>query len=337
MLRKKGKVEGISAAVYQNEKSSVGGYMKYTNKHIKEEYKFNQIWRTIGMILLLIGIFLVGFGLIQTKRKMDDVRPFEQVLQEESNPANQTAYIDIIRVPEKLAENKYEGYYLVTTAEESYIVEMQPEQFVDLKQRVEENGTARVEGMTKVVIDENVKTIVSAYINHKFIAIRMTKLTYGKILKEGYFVNLDIGGILILIGISMVFIQVRAIKKFRHSLAEQIDEECNQPEALWFNEFRIYLTKNFLVSVYGGKLTALDLAKVQKTRLFETVKGSSQVITLEVTTTEQEKITVSENEWLFFTMNEEEIGYLTDVFGKRNIEFVCEIQPDEENDEDEEV
>lgn len=131
--------------------------MKYTNKHIKEEYKLNQIGRTIGMILLVIGIFLVTFGLIQTKRKMDYVRPFEQVLQEESNPANQTAYIEIIQVPEKLAENKYEGYYLVTTAGESYIVEMQPEQFADLKQRVEENGTARVEGMTKVVTDENVK------------------------------------------------------------------------------------------------------------------------------------------------------------------------------------
>ena len=310
--------------------------MKYTNKHIKEEYKFNQMWRTIGMILLLIGIFLVAFGLIQTKRKMDCVRPFEQVLQEEANPANQTAYIDIIQVPEKLAENKYEGYYLVTTAEESYIVGMQPEQFADLKQRVEENGTARVEGMTKVVTDENVKKIISEYINYKFIYICMTKLTYVKILKEGYFVNLDIGGILILIGISMVLTQVRAIKKYRHPLAEQIDEECNQPEALWFNDFRIYLTKNFLVSVYGGKLTALDLAKVRLTRLFETVKGSMNVITLEVTTTEQEKITVSENEWSFFTMNEEEITYLTDVFGKRNIEFVCEIQPDEEIDEDEE-
>ena len=57
--------------------------------------------------------------MIQTKRKMDYVRPFEQVLQEESHPANQTTYIDIIRVPEKLAENKYEGYYLVTTAEGS--------------------------------------------------------------------------------------------------------------------------------------------------------------------------------------------------------------------------
>lgn len=197
--------------------------MKYTNKHIKEEYKFNQIWRTIGMILLVIGIFLVGFGLIQTKKKMDYVRPFEQVLQEESHPANQTAYTEIIQVPEKLAENKYEGYYLVTTAEGSYIVGMQPEQFA-------------------------------------------------------------------------------------------------------------YLTKSFLVSVYGGKLTALDLAKVQNTRLFETVKGSLSVITLEVTTTEQEKITVSENEWPFFTMNEEEITYLTDVFGKRNIEFVCEIQPDEDEE-----
>ena len=310
--------------------------MKYTNKHIKEEYKLNQIGRTIGMILLVIGILLVGFGLIQTKRKMECVRPFEQVLQEESNPANQTAYIDIIRVPEKLAENKYEGYYLVTTAEESYIVGMQSEQFADLKQRVEENGTARVEGMTKVVIDENVKKIVSEYINHKFIAIRMTKLTYGKILKEGYFVNLDIGGILILIGILLVLTQVRAIEKYRHPLAEQIDEECNQPDALWLNDFRIYLTKSFLVSVYGGKLTVLDLAKVQLTRLFDTVKGSMNVITLEVTTTEQEKITVSENEWSFFTMNEEDITYLTDIFGKRNIEFVCEIQPDEEIDEDEE-
>ena len=36
---------------------------------------------------------------------------------------------------------------------------------------------------------------------------------------------------------------------------------------------------------------------------------SLSVITLEVTTTEQEKITVSENEWSFFTMNEEEITY----------------------------
>ena len=90
------------------------------------------------------------------------------------------------------------------------------------------------------------------------------------------------------------------------------------------------MTKSFLVSVYGGKLTALDLAKVQMTRLFETMKGSLSVVTLEVTTTEQEKMTVSENEWSFFTMKEE-ITYLTDVLGKRKIEFVCEIQPDEED------
>ena len=52
--------------------------MKYTNKHIKEEYKLNQIGRTIGMILLVIGIFLVTFGLIQTKRKMDSVIKFSK-------------------------------------------------------------------------------------------------------------------------------------------------------------------------------------------------------------------------------------------------------------------
>lgn len=80
----------------------------------------------------------------------------------------------------------------------------------------------------------------------------------------------------------------------------------------------------------GNKRIGIHLAKVQMTRLFETVKGSLSVITLEVTTTEQEKMTVSENEWSFFTMKEE-ITYLTDVLGKRKIEFVCEIQPDEED------
>lgn len=33
---------------------------------------------------------------------------------------------------------------------------------------------------------------------------------------------------------------------------------------------------------------------------------------------------------IIFTMKEE-ITYLTDVLGKRKIEFVCEIQPDEED------
>ena len=79
-------------------------------------------------------------------------------------------------------------------------------------------------------------------------------------------------------------------------------------------------------------MTALDLTKVQVARLFEIVKDSMSVITLEVTTTEQEKITVSENNVPFFTMDEEEIAYLTEVFGKRNIEFVCEIQPDEDEE-----
>ncbi len=46
----------------------------------------------------------------------------------------------------------------------------------------------------------------------------------------------------------------------------------------------------------GNKRIGIHLAKVQMTRLFETVKGSLSVITLEVTTTEQDKITVSENE-----------------------------------------
>ena len=54
--------------------------MKYTNKHIKEEYKLNQIGRTIGMILLVIGILLVGFGMNWYYRKNPILRIRQHIL-----------------------------------------------------------------------------------------------------------------------------------------------------------------------------------------------------------------------------------------------------------------
>ena len=43
--------------------------MKYTNKHIKEEYKFNQMWRTIGMLSLIDRNIFGGIWIDSDKEK----------------------------------------------------------------------------------------------------------------------------------------------------------------------------------------------------------------------------------------------------------------------------
>ena len=99
--------------------------MKYTNKHLKNSYRFNQVAFYISFVGFVIGTFILAFGFIRANIQMDNIRPLEEVLTGHANPANKVAYIDIIKVPEKISEDKYETYYLVTTEKATYISGMQ--------------------------------------------------------------------------------------------------------------------------------------------------------------------------------------------------------------------
>lgn len=82
-----------------------GGAMKYTNKHLKKSYKFNQVAFYISFVGFVIGTFILAFGFIRANIQMDNIRPLEEVLTEQSNHANKVAYIDIIKVPEEYEED----------------------------------------------------------------------------------------------------------------------------------------------------------------------------------------------------------------------------------------
>ena len=124
--------------------------MKYTNEHIKESYFPYKVLLYIFSIVLVLGIMLVLWGLIATGNQKNNVAPLEDVLNQYSNPANKTAYLEIIEVLQKIAEDKYEGYYLVRTKTGTYISGMQEEQYATLKEELEEKGKSKLEGMTKI-------------------------------------------------------------------------------------------------------------------------------------------------------------------------------------------
>ena len=307
--------------------------MKYTNSHLKAAYRIYLVAFYIGIVCLMFGIFLLGFGFIKTKLQLDGAQPLENVLQEKSNHANKTAYIEITQVPQKISQDKYETYYLVTTETNTYISGMKIEQFEALKREVEQNGKAKLEGMTKVILDDKVKEDVEQYIESEFIHIRVTKFTYGSILKEGYSVNLILGGIISIVSILIVWRNAHVLGKYKNPNATLIDEECNEKDAIWLGEYEIYLTKSFLVTLYNHSITAIDIKTICEAKLYDEKKQNQTYRTLEIKTLENEKIIVSEMLKMISFIDEEEINYLNDVFRKKNIEFICEI---ESNDYDEE-
>lgn len=296
--------------------------MKYTNEHIKKLYFPYTVLIYIFSIVAGLGIILLLYGFIATDNKMNNIAPLEEVLTQYSNPANKAAYLEIIEVPQKIAEDKYEAYYLVRTESETYISGMQEEQYAALKKEIEENGKAKLEGITKVIIDENVLDNVAPYLNKKHIHLRVTKLNYGGILKECYIVNLILGGILVLVSFGVIFGSASELKKYKNPRAKQIDEECNRKNAKWLGEYEIYLTDSFLVNMYGG-ITAIDIDKVSSVILYNTEQGN---VIMDARKTDGSTIKIYEETSKDVYIYEEEKDYLEKIFGSRNIDFICKME-----------
>lgn len=306
--------------------------MNYTNPHLKAAYKIYLIGLYIGIVFLMFGAFLLSLGFLGTKTQLDSIQPLDAILQEKSNHANRTTYIEIIQIPQKISEGEYESYYIVTTETNAYISGMQSEQFTVLKHEVEQNGIARLEGMTKVIIDDGVKEDVKPYIDNEYIHIRVTELTYGSILREGYLVNLILGGMISLAGLLFMWWNACVLGKFKNPKAKLIDEECNREDAIWLNEYRIYLTKSFLITLYNASITAIDINTICEAKLLEKFKQYGTCRILEIKTSAKEKIVVSERT-ISTDFMAEELNYLHDVFRKKNIKFVCKIKPDYDAEE----
>lgn len=303
--------------------------MKYTNEHIKESYFPYKVLLYIFSIVLVLGIMLVLWGLIATGNQKNNVAPLEDVLNQYSNPANKTAYLEIIEVSQKIAEDKYEGYYLVRTKTGTYISGMQEEQYATLKEELEEKGKSKLEGMTNVIIDEQVIENLSEYLNEKHIQLRVTKLNYIGILKEGYIVNLILGGLFALLSLGFIFYSNSELNGYKNSQAKKVDEECNRKDAKWLGEYKIYLTDSFLVSIYSG-LTAIDIDTVSSVILYDEKQESGIKRIMDARKTDGSVVKIYENISKDKLIFEEEKDYLEMIFGSKNICFICETEVQDE-------
>lgn len=308
--------------------------MKYTNIHLRKSYRFSKALFYMSFIVLLLGAFVLTFGFVRAKQQVNNIEPLEQVLKEYKNPANKTAFIEIIEVPLKVSEDEHEIYYLVTGKEDKYVAGMQKEQYEKLKSEVEKVGMARLEGFTKVIIDEKVKRDVDDYVDDNNIHIRVTNLTYFGALKEGYIVNLVLGGLISCVSLIFVLIGIKACKRYRNPLAKRIDEECNRNDSIWINEFQIYLTNSYIVATYNG-IEAIEVETVKEIAASDVIDANGTTRVLEARTTDNKSVRLYETKCVFDDIYEEDVNSLKEIFGEKNIVFNCEIDLIEEDVEDE--
>ena len=76
--------------------------------------------------------------------------------------------------------------------------------------------------MTNVIIDEQVIENVSEYLNEKHIQLRVTILNYIGILKEGYIVNLILGGLFALLSLGFIFYSNSELNGYKNSQAKKL-------------------------------------------------------------------------------------------------------------------
>lgn len=251
--------------------------LKYTNRNIRKSYRYEAVLTVAGAVLCLIGILLFVTGFYGADKAKNNVRPIEEILSENGNHAAKPAFIEISRLPVKVAENEYEDYYLVTDGREYYISGMTEENYARIASACEASGGTRLEGVTKVIIDEEarnqiadaVSEILGKEINEESldsyvgdIHIRAVEISTKSMIKEIYILNFAFGipillfGIAFLIGGTKGLAGYRSITCMEEITPEMLDKEANAEGSKWLSYLSIYLTPTFIAGFSEG-ITAL--------------------------------------------------------------------------------
>lgn len=150
-------------------------------------------------------------------------------------------------------------------------------------------------------------------------------------MKEGYIVNLVLGGVIALTSIAMTALGRSNLKGYKHPQAQKIDEECNHKDAVWLDDYKLYLTNSFIVSTDGG-IEAIDIGTVTEVKLTEVWENYKTVRKLVCRTRQKETLNLYVVPGTTMFVYQEDVENLKNIFSSRNIKFKCTLQIEEDDE-----
>ncbi|MBR0132905.1 MAG: hypothetical protein IJM14_07485 [Lachnospiraceae bacterium] len=251
--------------------------MNFTNPHAKKALKGHKKTLTIGLILLLAGVGLIVFSLIQAKKGIDNPKSFSEITHRGGHSGEiVTLNVTFIFDPFASRENsKKESYSFATDGEDYYIIRVTEKELEKLQNRIEDEGEIEITGVTRKISDDKLIEHACTFLNAKGIFP-------GKISKnnfKGYvgafyldyskptafsmmFSSLSFLPFMaiafMVIGLLVILAGYSNLKKFKKlggvdgSEIARLDAEMNAPNALWLDDLQAYATSNHVIGLRKG-------------------------------------------------------------------------------------
>lgn len=242
---------------------------KFTNINIKKLKKKK-------IKFLVLGIFLIGISFVfwsasqkaenQARKEITDLN---SIILSSKIKEDKLAFLDIRSEPYKFAvyNDTPNSYYIVSDGQYLYVVYMSPEEYQKLSKKDLRNNKVRIKGITQKTPEDIKKLAIEAY--NRTLEETDQKLTLADY--DNYFGSVYLDMItksttipliflstffLILLFGTVIFLSIlfelvgiaHSIKKLEIAKIEELDQEMNNSEAIFYNKANLYLTKNYIIS-----------------------------------------------------------------------------------------
>lgn len=318
--------------------------MKYTNKNIRKIFKSASILTAVGAALCLIGVLFIILAFASANNAKDNVHAMDEILASDGNHAARPAWFEISEEPVRAADTKDEIYYLITDGSRYHLCGMTQENY-DRVVTSYHNGDRRIEGVTKVIIDDDARDEAAQFLSEFFgknitadsmdryvgdVHLRATEITTANLVKEIYVLYIAFAVPMLLFAFFALaggILKPSAYKNIRCTgkvTCDVIDMEANDPDSIWLDFFKVYLTPSYIIGLSDG-ITALRYDEIK--RIFTRLQsaGSSNKLVLKAVTLDGTEYEIAPSVYVnaFYSELQEEKRQIYDVCGERNPSIEC--------------
>ena len=318
--------------------------MKYKNEKIRKIIGSASILTAVGAVLCAVGVLFIITAFCSADNAKDNVHSIDDILASDGNHAAKPACFEISEEPIKAADAKDETYYLITDGSEYHLCGMTQENY-DRVMASYNNGDRRIEGVTKVIIDDDAREEAAVFLSEFFgekitadsmdkyvgdVHLRATEITTANLVKEIYVLYIAFAVPMLLFaffaltGGILKLSAYKNIKSTSNITCDIIDMEVNDPDSIWLDFFKVYLTPSYIIGLSDG-ITALRYDEIKRifTRLL--LSGSNNKLVLKAVTLDDTEYEIAPSVYVnaFYSDLQEEKRQIYDVCGERNPSIEC--------------
>ena len=251
----------------------------FTNKRMRRAYAKLCIKLGLSILCLVITVAAAVLCIRHYRDCVENMPQLQEVAERGGKNEMRLATISLMELPEYIGRIEEKDYYFIYSPgsqNEFCVIKMLDSYYNEMAEKLKNNGEVKLEGALEQMTDQSEAEIVCRYIEEKGITVdtngeslfdyiyeyptlncfEMSTWTRFENTSYIYLLFIFIFG---LFGICTIGDNLLAVKRCNHvdirifpadmSHADRVNMELNSADARWFPLHRLYITKNYLVTM----------------------------------------------------------------------------------------